>query len=182
MSDTIIDIKSEDIVDNLKNILENSNILKTSHDIDSLKCIIFYLDDNTVSNYQKNKIEIHNNRISKTEMMKLILENRTNNSKKYDLTGIYKFDVNLQEDRITDFAENPDNFSFLKRYNTIQEITFNPCIELFNDSSAVVLIFTKKHNTTDKVEHNKHTRKIKKVNFDIENLDKTRGKTSKKYD
>ena len=144
MSTSIIDIKSEDILENLDNILHNSSVFKINHNINNINCTIFYFDNQELISYKKNEIEIKNNRLSKSELMKLILNNNKYHSKNFDLTGIYKFEVNLQEDEIRSFCFNPEKHSFLKKYKSIQDVTFSPSIKIFNDSNSIFLFFTKK--------------------------------------
>ena len=54
MSSSIIEIQTEDIVDNLNNILTNTELFRLNENLDYLKCFIFYLEDESISNYKKN--------------------------------------------------------------------------------------------------------------------------------
>lgn len=181
--DAVIDIRNEDIADNLNNILENSSIFKSNSNIDYLRCIIFYLDDKDIISYKKHEIKISNNMLSKTELMTLILNNKKHHSKKFDLTGIYKFEVNLAEDQIKCFCKDPDTYSFFKQYSKIQDITFNPCIELLSESNSIILFFTRK-NTSDGPPHTEIKNKTRKrVKFAVPSstTGDNHSKTSKKY-
>lgn len=186
MSASIIDIKSEDILDSLDNILHNSRIFKTNRNVNNINCTIFYFDNNNMMSYQKNNLEIKNNCLRKTELMKLILNNNKYQSKKFDLTGIYKFEVNLQEDEIKSFCSTPEECSFLEKYVSIQDITFSPCIKIFNDFNGIFLFFSKKSNPTTAAEATeKKNITRKKVKF--QNTSKVIGskehtRTSKNYD
>ena len=188
MSASIIDIKSEDILDSLENILHNSKVFKTNRNVNNINCTIFYFDNNNMISYQKSNLEIKNNCLSKTELMKLILNNNKYHSNSFDLTGIYKFEVNLQEDKIKSFCGNPENSTFLEKYGSIQDITFSPCIKIFNDFNGIYLFFAKKSKTSSAPEVEATQKKNvtrKKVKF--QNTPKVMGskehtKTSKKYD
>ena len=140
----IININAEDIEDNLTNILENSNTFKKNSNIDLIRCIIFYVDAKNVISYKKYEISLRDNVLPKSELVTLILENKKNHSKEFDLTGIYKFEINLTENEIMNFCKSPESYSFMKQYKSIQDIKFSPCIELFNDANNIILFFTKK--------------------------------------
>jgi|TARA_B110000285_G_scaffold37354_1_gene40453 hypothetical protein len=193
MSASIINIKSEDILENLENLMHNSSVFKTNSNVNNINCTIFYFDNHDFISYKKNEIEIKDNLLSKTELMKLILNNNKHHSKNFDLTGIYKFEVNLKEDELRSFCSNPEKHSFLKKYKNIQDVTFSPSIKILNDSNSVFLFFTKKskknideksnEEKSESVNEKKNGTR-KKVKFELSekvlgNIDHT--KTSKKY-
>lgn len=163
--DQIININAEDIEDNLSNILENSNTFKKSSNIELIRCIIFYVDAKNVISYKKYEISLKDNVFPKSELVTLILENKKNHSKEFDLTGIYKFEINLKEDEIKPFCKSPESYSFTKQYKSIQDINFSPGIELFNDANNIILFFTKKTKVTkrssDQSASNKTRKKVK---------------------
>tara|TARA_Y100000389_G_scaffold200621_1_gene241440 strand:- start:6751 stop:7296 length:546 start_codon:yes stop_codon:yes gene_type:complete len=176
---SIIDIKSEDILENLTNLLENSNFFKKGSKISSLKCIIFYLDEKNLIDYKKLDIKVNNNKLSKKELITMILDNKKYNSVKYDLTGIYKFELNLKESDVKNFCENSHHYSFITQYENIEDILFKPCIELFNDSNKIMLFFSKK---TDTLKNTKKNKTKKKVKFEEnKSSDQQHTKTSKNY-
>ena len=158
----VIDINVEDIEENLNNILENSNTFKKNSNIDMIRCIIFYVDSKNVISYKKYEIPLKDNLLPKSELVTLILENKKNHSKEFDLTGIYKFEINLKEDEIKPFCKSPETYSFMKQYKKIQDIKFSPGIELFNDANNIILFFTKKvKSTKHKPSAPNKTRKVK---------------------
>lgn len=162
----VINVSAEDIEGNLKIILENSNTFKKNSNIDLLRCIIFYVDAKNVISYKKYEIPLKENVLPKSELVTLILENKKNNSKDFDLTGIYKFEINLREDEIISFCKSPDSYSFMNQYKSIQDIKFSPGIELFNDANNVILFFTKKTKASKrKSEQTPPNKTRKKVKF-----------------
>ena len=162
----IININAEDIEDNLNNILENSNTFKKNRNIDMIRCIIFYVDGKNVMSYKKYEIPLKENFLPKSELVTLILENKKYHSKEYDLTGIYKFEINLKEDEIKSFCKSCEAFSFMKQYKKIQDIKFSPGIELFNDANNIILFFTKKvKHAKCKTEQSAQNKTRKKVKF-----------------
>lgn len=161
----VINISAEDIEDNLTNILENSNTFKKNSNIDLIRCIVFYVDSKNVISYKKYEISLRNNVLPKSELVTLILENKKNHSKEFDLTGIYKFEINLKENEIKGFCKSPDSYSFMKQYKSIQDIKFSPGIELFNDANNIILFFTKKTKASkrqsEQTSLNKTRKKVK---------------------
>lgn len=177
----IININAEDIDDNLNEILENSNTFKRNSNIDIIRCIIFYIDSKNVISYKKYEISLKDNVLPKSELVTLILENKKKHSKDFDLTGIYKFEITLQENEIKEFCKSPESYTFMKQYKTIQDIQFSPGIEIFNDANNIILFFTKKTKSKRKTEQTASNKTQKKVKFStpIEVIKGGNNKTSK---
>ena len=66
-----------------------------------IRCIIFI--QMLMSLVTKNMKSVKNNTLPKSELVTLILENKKKQAKEFDLTGIYKFEINLEEDQIKNF-------------------------------------------------------------------------------
>ena len=177
----IININAEDIDDNLNEILENSNTFKRNSNIELIRCIIFYVDAKNVITYKKYEILLKDNVLPKSELVTLILENKKKHSKEFDLTGIYKFEINLQENEIKEFCKSPESYTFMKQYKSIQDIKFRPGIEIFNDANNIILFFTKKTKSKRKNEHPASNKTQKKVKFStpVEVTKESNNKTSK---
>ena len=170
----IINIKAEDIDENLTKLLENSSIFKKNNNVEIIRCIIFYTDTKNVISYKKYEIELTNNTLPKSELVALILENKKKHAKEFDLTGIYKFEINLQEDEIKNFCISPESYSFMNQYKSIQDIKFNPGIEIFNHANNVILFFTKKTKSYKRESNNnnkKNTRKNVKFSTPMKSQD-----------
>lgn len=183
MSNSIIEIKTDDIIDNLNNIITNTDIFRLNTNLQYLKCFIFYLEDNVLSNYKKYEIKIQNNKITKSELITLILDNTKIESKKFDLTGIYKYEINLEEENIEDFCDknNFQNYNFITQYNNFEDITFKPRIELFNDNNVILLFFTKNEKKNEKKSEKKSEKKNNKTKKSVsfKNPPTTHNKTKK---
>lgn len=141
--DNIIPIKSEDIIENLDSILQHSNLFQTNSNLESLCCYIFYVENKKLLHFKKYEIQVNENKLSRKELLAMVLKNNKHHSKKFDLTGIYKFEVALEEKKIKDFCQNPQEFQFLSQYHNIQDIPFQPCIEIFNENNCVLLFFSR---------------------------------------
>ncbi len=148
MADSIISIQSDDIIENMDNILQESMIYQTNSNIDTLKCYIFYNEGPTLLNFKKTELDIYENKVSKKELLALVLKNNKLQSKKFDLTSIYKYELNLQDKSIQAFCKAQENYSFLTQYRNIEDIQFHPGIELFNDNNALILLFSRTPRST----------------------------------
>lgn len=166
----VIPIEEDDIVDNLDHILENSNIFQTNSNIDTLKCFIFYYEGNKMLNFKNYEIQINENRLTKKELLAIVLKHNKVQHKSFDLTGIYKYELEIQDKQIKEFCKNNKDFSFLSQYHTIQDIVFHPCVEIFNDNNSLLLFFShkspKKGEETEKVKPKNKTQKRVKFTLD----------------
>ena len=167
----IINIGADDIDENLTDLLENTNIFKKNDNMEIIRCIIFYTDAKNVISYKKYEIELTDNTLPKSELVTLILENKKKHAKEFDLTGIYKFEINLEEDQIKNFCTSPESYSFMKQYKSIQDIKFNPGIEIFNDTNNVILFFTKKTKLAKREPNTNNKKTRKNVKFSNEVAD-----------
>jgi hypothetical protein len=171
MDEQVISINSDDIVENLDKILDQSSVFKTNSNIDGVNCYIFYLNNNQLHNYKKYEIDTTENKLSKKELLNVVLNNVKQQNKKYDLVGIYKFELNLDHENIKTFCKDQTKFDFITSYKSIQDIYFQHCIEMFNDNNSVILIFSTKslaQETTAKTNMVKNKTK-KNVRFNLKN-------------
>ena len=187
MEESIIEIKNEDFIDNLDKIIEHSNIFKENTNLEAINCYIFYLENNTLFNYKKYEIQINENKLTKNELMSIILNNNKFYSKKYDLTGIYKFEVVLSQNKLKEFCKDQSTFDFLSKYNEIKDIHFNPTIEILSENNSILLFFSSKNEeitqeskeANDKKEPKKTTFKNKTKKHVKFNIATNEGKKNK---
>jgi len=179
---SVISIKGEDIIENMDNILEKSDVFEINTNIDYIKCFLFYCDGNKLVNFKKTELNVYENKITKKELLALILKNNKLQSKKYDLTGIYKYELNLEDKEIKNFCKSPQDYSFLTQYQNVEDIHFSPCIEILNDNNTLILLFSrmsknKKEDSNKENKENKKNKTQKKVKFDLKK--ETNNKTMK---
>ena len=173
MEEPIIPIEFDDILDNYEEHLRNSNIFKNNENLESINCYMFFLYQNKLQNTKKYEIDIDINTLKKEQLLSIVLNNNKIQNKKYDLTGIYKYEIDIKEDKIKDFCLNTENYDFLTQYERIQDIEFKPCIQLFNDSNSIFLFFKRKSDVQlveqpeqEKLNSSKNKTK-KRVKFDL---------------
>ena len=61
----VIEIKEDDILDNMDYILENSNIFQVNSNMETIKCHIFYYEGKKMLNFKKYEIQISDNTLTK---------------------------------------------------------------------------------------------------------------------
>lgn len=180
----VIEINSDEAFENFDKILKNKNTFSETTNLDTINTYIFYIDKNELINYKKYQMKINNNIIKKKELTSIILNNHTYYSKKYDLTGIYKYCFNLDKDNLKDFCLNQSNYDFLEKYDKIQDIPFDKTIELFQSNNSIILIFNYKEPKSVEEEKNETSKKIpknktcKQVRFNLKQSNKTLKKTT----
>ena len=141
-----------------------------------LKALIVtcFLYQNKLQNTKKYEIDIDINTLKKEQLLSIVLNNNKIQNKKYDLTGIYKYEIDIKEDKIKDFCLNTENYDFLTQYERIQDIEFKPCIQLFNDSNSIFLFFKRKSDVQP-VEQSKQPEKPEQ-----EKINSSKNKTKKR--
>uniref|UniRef100_A0A6C0KJY5 Uncharacterized protein n=1 Tax=viral metagenome TaxID=1070528 RepID=A0A6C0KJY5_9ZZZZ len=177
----IIDLQDNDIIENMDNLLEEIELFQINANIECIKCYMFYVEGQKLLNFKKTELDIRENKMTKKELLALVLKNNKLQSKKFDLTGIYKYELNLETDRIKDFCKSPSEFSFITSYSNIEDILFHPGIELFNDNNAMILLFsrTPKQQNPIRSNHLNKNKTQKKVKFNIKENSKPMNKTAK---
>jgi len=175
-TNSVISIRSEDIIENLDSILENSTIFQTNANLESINCYIFYVENNRLLNYKKYEIQVSENKLSKKDLLSLVLKNNTFYSKKFDLVGIYKYEVNLEGSGIKHFCQDPKAFDFITQYHSIQDIPFQPCIEIFNENNNISLFFSRQQ----KEEESKDSKDNKDNKDKLKPIQQNKNKTQKR--
>lgn len=172
----VIEIKEDDILDNMDYILENSNIFQVNSNMETIKCHIFYYEGKRMLNFKKYEIQINDNTLTKKELLAIVLKHNKVQHKSFDLTGIFKYELNLLDKQIKDFckSEKDGKYNFVTQYHNIQDIEFNPCIQLLNENNSLLLFFSHRNKvlsptSQDALQQVSTKNKTqKKVKFDVE--------------
>lgn len=127
----------------------NLNIiyLNTEHEIEKIKQESFLLSQCNI--------------ITTEEIIQILKENMTDQSKKYSLLSILKYNITLNPENImtylsSDYSINSNDF--LTSINHIMPITFEKSISMFHDLTDLFIIFYDKSFKT--CTHNNVTKKI----------------------
>lgn len=182
MEDPVIGITTEDIFDNFDEIISESHMFTLNSNISKVNTFIFYIDRKEIVNYKRLEVDIDENILKKKELLSIVLNNNKNYSNTYDLIGIYKYGFNISEKELKDFCVNPDNYNFMESFTKMQDIVFDPSIEMFKANNCLFLFFSKKNKSRQ--QSNKHQDKTNEDNDDSKSSDNklsvNKNKTMKK--
>ena len=173
MEDPIIEISESDIFENFDSIINESHMFSINTNIDKLNTFLFYIDKDEIINYKRYEIDITNNRLSKKEFLSLILDNNKYYSNTYDLVGIYKYGFNLPQEKLEEFCKDPEGFNFMTSFTKLDDIVFEPSIEMFKCNNCLFLYFRKQARGNKKQPSKKTSN---------ENKDEVQDKTSNNDD
>lgn len=177
----IISLQEDEMLEHMEDLINEGKVFQENDTIDFIKIYFFYCENKKMTNFKRNVFDITKNKISKKELLALVLKNNKNQNKKFDLTGIYKYEPNIEEGIIKKFCKSPHEFSFITKYSNIEDILFEPGIELFNDNNALILFFNKNQGSNKLINDDKSKNKTqKKVKFNLKD-NSNDNKTMKNY-
>lgn len=177
----IISLQEDEMLEHMEDLINEGKVFQENDTIDFIKIYFFYCENKKMINFKRNVFDITKNKISKKELLALVLKNNKNQNKKFDLTGIYKYEPNIEEGNIKKFCKSPHEFSFITKYSNIEDILFEPGIELFNDNNALILFFNKNQGSNKLINDVKSKNKTqKKVKFNLKD-NSNDNKTMKNY-
>ena len=137
--------------------------------VNNIKLYFFYIDKHRdIIKIFKNNLDISNNMVKKEELLEIIKNKRKVLNKDFLLIQILKYNFNIENNNINKFLNNSDNFNFLKKMDTIEDIYWDDTIPLFKSLNSLYFILFEKH----KRKHN-----TKKIHLQR----KKKAKTKKKY-
>jgi hypothetical protein len=123
----------------IKNINVYSTYINKNKEIEEIKKSTLYL-----SNL---------NLIEKEEIFKIVSER----DKKYKLSSIFTYNMDIKNDNVRDYFFNTDKYNFIKSYTTINEdIVLKPTIAFFHEMNSLYLCF----NEITKDEKKRNTKKV----------------------
>lgn len=174
---SVIEINNDDVFESFDKVLENNKLFVMSEQLNEINVYLFYCENDEIFNYKKYEVNISSNKLSKKELLALILNNNKYYNKKYDLIGIYKYAFTAQPEELKNFCNNPLDANFMTSYGKVQDIEFEHSIESFQSNSSVILIFNKqvkaKKESQNQVKTHAKNKTQKQVRFDIEPRNKT---------
>ena len=137
---------------------------------DFYKADIYYTNLNIIYLNSENEIEkikqesfllSRCNYITIEEIIQILKENMSEQSKKYSLLSILKYNITLNPENIMSYlSHDPSthNTDFLTSINHITPITFEKSIHMFHDLTDLIIIFCDK--SVKSCSHNNVTKKI----------------------
>jgi len=122
-----------------------------SDDIYYVKIHCIYIDKvSNISQVKEEKIFLLNpNCISREEILSILKRNSIQNSVKYSVMSILKYNIDIEPLDIKNFLEEKEDssYSFLTPIKNIDAITFKKTISMFHDLNNLFVIFYEKDKT-----------------------------------
>lgn len=154
-----VDELSEEITRKVEKIMNETTMFNKSN-VDMVNLYFFYCINHSLEQYTKVVVPLKIGNLSKDDLLTNILKYRTNDGRRYNLNGIYAYQFDSD---IVDFLKNND--CFVKEHNQVEDIKFEPMVDIFQHHSSIFIILSN--------EKTKHTKKL------YENVNGSKRKTSK---
>jgi len=148
----------EGLTKKLEKIINETNVFNTSN-VDMVNLYFFYCINQSLEQYTKVVVPLKIGKLTKDELLTNILKYRMNDGRRFNITGIYSYQFDAD---VIHFMK--DNECDTKEFKQVEDIHFQPMIELYKHYSSIFIILNN--------EKTKHTRKIKE-NISIPSKRKT---------
>ena len=136
----------ERVTEKLEKIMNETNMFNISN-VDMVNIYFFYCVNQSLEQYTKVVVPLKVGKLSKDELLTNILKYRMNDGRRFNINGIYAYQFDTD---VVDFIKN--NECELKDHTQVEDIQFDPMIELYQHYSSIFIILNN--------EKTKHTRKI----------------------
>ena len=149
-----IDI-DDSLTEKINEIITETNLFNKGQ-VKMINLYFFYCINQTLEQYTKIVVPLKMGRLTKDELLTNILKHRMNDGRRFNINGIYAYQFDSD---ITEFLKN--NECFVKEHLQVEDIQFQPMVELFQHYSSIFIIL-----------NNEKTRHTKKM-YDTGNKRKT---------
>ena len=157
-------------INNLENI-EKDNDIFYKEKINEITLIFIYINNNEVENTKKDYLELKTPGVlSKENLIDLINKNKINNSIKYSLSSLLKFNINIEPEHIKNFVIDTNikkhQDLFFSKIKNVDDIKWNDSINMFEHLNTLYFVYTVKkpnNSSTKKVLFNKKNTTRRKV-------------------
>ena len=144
--------------------------------IKKIQIVYCYVNkDNHLFHCKKQHINIENSTLKKTELIKIIKDNRNHQHKTYFPLSILKYNVTLESANIKDYIHfNENDYNFMESQSSITDIIWDDSILFLNSMNSLYIVLKEKWNQSNN--------KTKKITIQTKKVSKkkTRRKQLKK--
>ena len=137
------------------------------HTKDKITLYFFYVNSKNEICSIKKKIEfITDGFFFKERQLYLIKENQFNLLNKHKLISLSYFNINIEKEQLKDLINDKIDKPFFKSLDIVDDIKFNPSLDLFSNINSVIYIYkliTNPENTTRRIILNKKHNKTRKL-------------------
>ena len=162
--------ESDDWLDKIK---KNDTLFQDfySEEPKSIKINYLYVNsEKNLVNIKQEKILLTNKKIDKDNLLFLLKRHSNHNNKRYNVSNLLKYNIDIFPEDIYKFLENPKRYNFIEQYDRVKDMIWRNTINLFQDMNSLYIVYNEKNHT-----RKNHTRKRIFIRKDIRK-NKTRKK------
>ena len=134
---------------------------------DIVTCFIYINNTNTISFINKTPLKITDGILKKNDLVNLLKRNIRHEEKKYTPTSIFKWNLDIAPEEITNYTKDHTEYNFLTKINEINDISFADTIPFFSNENILYFIMHEDcsalKNRTKKIYINKEKLKQRKT-------------------
>jgi len=123
-------------------------------EVASINYFCIYIDaNNTIIKIKKDKLYLENNTISKDQLFYILQKNSRDERTKFKLSTILKYNITLDPENILKFINSKQHQTspeYLHPISSIDTITYQDTINIFQELNALFIIYNIKTLTTSK--------------------------------
>jgi|TARA_B110000046_G_scaffold64461_1_gene71979 hypothetical protein len=134
---------------------------------DILACFIYINNTNTITFINKTPVKINEGIFKKSELIQLLKNNLYHEKKKYTPTSIFKWNLDISPEEITNYIKEDTKYTFFTHIKEINDISFTDTIPFFCNENILYFIMHEDcsalKNRTKKIYINKEKLKQRKT-------------------
>jgi len=154
--DNVVD---ENLNEKIEKLLKETSIFNKSS-AEMVNIYFFYSVNQTLEEYTKIVVPLKGGNLNKDDLLTNILKYRLHDGRRYMINGIYSYHFNSE---INTFLK--DNVCSTKEYSQMQDIKFEPNIDLFHHYTSIfILLNNEKTRHTKKMHESKESTSKRKTN------------------
>ena len=132
-TDTSFEIDEDELMDKMNYLIHETEYFNVATKNEDVSVYLFYMTNRKLENYKKITIPLKRNKFTKDDLVSIILKNKNVYGNKYTISGIYKYNFNIDKDELKNFILNDDTYDFMTPISKITEIDYDLSIDIFQN-------------------------------------------------
>jgi len=133
--------------------LQNTTDIFDISEVKDVHLFFLYTINQKLESFKRIDVKLNRSTLTKNDLLSSILKNKKEDGRKFNITGLYKY--NFTETNLADFLNNNTLSNCFTTLSKVDDIQYEPTIELFHDYSSLFIVLqneksakTKKQLTT----------------------------------
>jgi len=133
--------------------LQNTTDIFDISEVKDVHLFFLYTINQKLESFKRIDVKLNRSTLTKNDLLSSILKNKKEDGRKFNITGLYKY--NFTETNLADFLNNNTLSKCFTTLSKVDDIQYEPTIELFHDYSSLFIVLqneksakTKKQLTT----------------------------------